>query len=88
MPKLSYDRMLRITYEAAYRYLREHPEFDGRPRPGLDGLMRRDVNPADIKPWPGVADVRRMTCDEWVAARLEAVQRGEEDPPLRRPANA
>ncbi|XVX21481.1 hypothetical protein ACQP1U_06325 [Actinomycetota bacterium] len=81
----TYDEMLRMAYRAAYDYLTEHPEFDGRPRPGLDAIVRRGVDPQTIQPWPGVADVRTMTRDEWVAARFEAVARGDEEPPLRRP---
>ncbi|SMX99151.1 hypothetical protein [Brevibacterium linens] len=77
------DPMLRIVYGAAYDHLLRHPEFDGRPRPGHPALIRTGVDPADVQSWPGVEDVRRMTRDEWIEARLEAVRRGDEEPPLR-----
>lgn len=83
MKPLTDEAMTRMFYEAAYDFLREHPEFDGRPRPGMPGLMRRGVDPKSVAPWPGVADVRRMGRDQWIAARLAAVAAGDEDPPLR-----
>lgn len=46
MSKLTDEEMLRITYAAAYDQLRKHPEFDGRPRPGHPGLLRRAWTPA------------------------------------------
>lgn len=76
------EPMLRIVYGAAYDYLVKHPEFDGRPRPGQPGLLRNGVEPAGVKPWPGVADVRHMSRDEWIQTRLDAVRRGDEEPAL------
>lgn len=83
MNRTTTDALLRMTYEAAYDYLKAHPEFAGRPRPGHPGLLRRGVDPSVIEPWPGVGDVRRMSRDDWVAARIDAVNRGEEESPLR-----
>ncbi|PFG20704.1 hypothetical protein [Serinibacter salmoneus] len=77
------EARLTIFYEAAYAYLRRHPEFDGRARPGHPAITRAGVDPREARPWPGVADVRRMTCEQWVAARLEAVRAGSEEPALR-----
>lgn len=75
--------MLRIVYGAAYDYLLRHPEFDGRPCPGHPALIRTGVDPSDVQPWPGVEDVQRMSRDQWIEARLEAIRRGDEEPPLR-----
>lgn len=87
MTHTTYDEKLRTHYEGAYDYLRKHPEFDGRPRPEHPGLHRRGVDPSSIRPWPGVADVRDQTREEWVEARLNAVRRGDEEPALRSPIN-
>lgn len=77
------DPMLRIVYGAAYDHLLRHPEFDGRSGPGHPTLIRTGVDLADAQPWPGVEDVRRMTRNGWIEARLEAVRRGDEELPLR-----
>lgn len=77
------DPMLHVVYGAAYDHLKRNPEFDGRPRPGHRALIRAGVDPAGTKPWPGVEDVRRLTREEWIVARLEAVRRGDEEPALR-----
>lgn len=82
MTDLTDDLMLRLTYGAAYDYLTENPEFDGRPHPEHAGIMRTGIDPADTTPWPGVEDVHRVTREEWIAARLEAVRRGDERPAL------
>ncbi|WP_119697609.1 hypothetical protein [Microbacterium halotolerans] len=83
MPDPTTDPMLRLVYAAAYDHLKRHPEFDGRPRPGQPGLIRAGVAAENVTPWPGVDDVPRLSRDEWIEARLEAVRRGEEEPPLR-----
>jgi hypothetical protein len=83
MTNPTHDPMLRLVYGAAYDHLLQHPEFDGCPRPGHPALLRSGVDPADIKPWPGVEDVRRMSREEWIEARLEAVRRGDEESALR-----
>lgn len=77
------EQMLRMTYAAAYDYLRQHPEFDGRPHPEHPGAVREGVGQREVRPWPGAADVQHCSRDEWIDARLEAVRRGDEDPPLR-----
>lgn len=77
------ERLLRMTYGAAYDHLARHPEFDGRPRPGHLGELRAEVSSGEAKPWPGVADVRRRTREEWIEARLDAVRSGAEEPALR-----
>jgi hypothetical protein len=87
MTHMTYEEKLRTHYEVAYDYLLKHPEFDGRPRPGHPGLLRRGVDPSRIKPWPGVTDVRHQTREEWVEARLDAVRHGDEEPVLRSPSN-
>lgn len=76
------DMMLRMFYATAYDYLKSNPDFDGRPHPDHPGMLRARVDPGQVQPWPGVADVPHMSRDEWVTARLEAVRRGEEKPPL------
>lgn len=83
MNTLTNEAMLRMTYEVTYDYLKKHPGFDGRPHPDHPGALRTGVDPEDVKPWPGAADVHRQSRDEWVEARLEAVRRGDEDPALR-----
>jgi hypothetical protein len=83
MTKMNDEALMRLAYSAAYDFLRAHPEFDGRPRPGLVALVRKGVEQKGTQPWPGVADVLRMTRDEWVDARLDAVRRGDEEPILR-----
>lgn len=87
MTHLTHEENLLTYYEVAYDYLRKHPEFDGRPRPGHPGLARRGVDPSEIEPWPAIADVRLQTREEWVEARLNAVRRGDEEPALRSPIN-
>jgi len=83
MIKMTQAETLAMFYGTAYDYLRKHPDFDGRPRPGTAGLTRVGVEPSNTKAWPGVADVHRRTRDQWVADRLEAVRRGDEEPALR-----
>jgi hypothetical protein len=78
--------MLTLFYEKAYDFCRANPGFDGLaaslPDDGEPFLVHTGVS--DQKPWPGVADVQRMTKSEWVRARLDAVARGAEEPALRR----
>ena len=73
-------RLLTSTYEVAYAYLREHPDYDGYPGEDVPRLLRCASRPGTDEPYPGIRDVARTTRDEWVRARLEAVARGHEEP--------
>lgn len=85
MTHMTYEEKLLTYYEVAYDHLRKHPEFDGRPRPGHPGLARQGVDPSEMGPWPGSADVRLQTREEWVEARLNAISCGDEEPGLSSP---
>jgi len=87
MNKLTHDEALRMFYRTTYDFLRARPEFDGRPHADHPGMLRQGVEASSIKPWPGVADVQRLSRDEWVEARFDAVRRGDEEPPLKAPGS-
>ena len=82
---ITYEKKLRNVYGITYDFLKEHPEFDGRPHSRFPGFTRKGVDPSTIPPWPGVADVRRMDRETWIEARIDGVRRGEEEPALRPP---
>jgi len=83
MNKLTHDDALQMFYRTAYDFLRARPKFDGRQHADHPGMLRRGVDASTIKPWPGAADVQRLSRDEWVEARLDAVRNGDEAPPLK-----
>lgn len=70
-------RLLTSTYEVAYAYLREHPDYDGYPGEDVPRLLRCPSRPGPDEPYPGIRDVARTTCDQWVpgAARGRRARR-------------